>query len=147
MAAAMAPGVKRETEDARDKSRPRLRHVASKGEEEPRQADREKADERQLARQEREGCLRHADGERQCEDIDRLGDEAVGRPPDVRDDSPALGDHRRQRGKPVVEKNATARLAGVPEPSATPKSASLMARTSLIPSPIIARTWPRSRRP
>ena len=39
--------------------------------------------------------------------------------------------------------SATAREAGLPEPIATPRSASLSARTSFTPSPVIATMWPR----
>ena len=38
---------------------------------------------------------------------------------------------------------ATAREAGLPEPIATPMSASLRASTSLTPSPVIATVWSR----
>ena len=38
---------------------------------------------------------------------------------------------------------ATARDAELPEPIATPMSASLSASTSLTPSPVIATVWPR----
>ena len=39
---------------------------------------------------------------------------------------------------------ATAREAGLPDPIATPMSASLSARTSLTPSPVIATVWSRA---
>ncbi len=38
---------------------------------------------------------------------------------------------------------ATARVASLPDPIATPMSASFSARTSLTPSPVIATVWPR----
>ena len=40
--------------------------------------------------------------------------------------------------------SATARVAGAPEPMATPTSASLRARASFTPSPVMATTWPRA---
>ena len=122
-------------------------HVAAlvrrEREEEARDADRERADDREVAGEER--VLPAGDHHRDREErrVHGLGHEEVRRPLDVGDHPPAFGDDAGQRRELAVEQHELrdgTRVAAAPEPIATPMSASFSASASFTPSPVIATT-------
>ena len=74
-------------------------------EEEGRDADRERADDREVARQQRVLGRRDPDRDDQERGEDRLRDEELRHPLDVAEDPPALGDHRRDRREVAVDEH------------------------------------------
>ncbi len=106
------PGGYGEAQDPAEEPCPVPTGVRREREEERRDPDGERADDREVAGEEREGELCHTDRQRQQGDVHGLGEEEVGHPLDVGDDPPSLGHHGRERGEGVVEEDEARHRAG-----------------------------------
>ncbi len=136
-------GGDREPQDPVEESGSNQVDVGCQREEQAGEADAEGADQRELARQERELDLLDADDRRQQHGVHRLGDEEVGDPFDVVDDLAALRRAPREGGEAVVEQHQLRDRRAMPScplPMAMPMSESFSASTSLTPSPVMATT-------